>query len=173
MKLYDIGEMVEDGWPISVDMQRRETFLSLSNVRGDDGAELRLLFHPHISNVLLDGANPLQEKDFKYVVLAEGAIAHYQEDFCVMRPQQEDQAALLRVCISPGEGGTIKYSFGKDVDVIAEGSMGFDETRFPVYVLVMPEGSSFTVERTGDLGGYGDLKMRFTWDGAELVRLPG
>ena len=80
---------------------------------------------------------------------------------------------MLRVCISPGVGGTIKYTFSKEVDVIAEGSMCCDEDRFPVYVLVMPEGSYFTIERTGDMGGYGDATMRFTWDGAELVQLTG
>jgi hypothetical protein len=71
------------------------------------------------------------------------------------------------VGIAPGVGGKIWYVFKEGVQVIAEGVLGTEEDRFPLYVLQLEESASFEVHRDGELGDL-PTKMVFKWDGQEL-----
>lgn len=171
MKLYDVGETIEEGLPIGVLEEENRTFLHVGRDAEDTEARVILPFGKELSEHLLSESNPMCVKRVKSACMMRGTIAREDGELCLVAFTEADGKALVRVGIAHGIGGKIEYYFDEGVDVIAEGIIGVGEEKFPIYVLVLPQGSAFHIERTGDLCGL-PAEMSFTWDGTRIVQKP-
>jgi len=181
MKLLEVGEGVTEGWPVSaripvVDsetgsvMAEGIAFIELGREPEDHDAFADLPFSSQLSSLILEGDNALSLEALKQVALFRGTIARQHGELCLVQSVGDDHKALVKVGIAHGVGGTIEYTFDKGVDIIAEGVLGNGpEERFPIYVLVMPNGTSFHVRRTGDLAGL-PPEMTFSWSGGRMTQ---
>lgn len=168
MKLFDVGENVELGWPVSADVKRRRLFLNLGRNTTNHTAFAHLRFGSSLTQVMFDSSLPPRREDLEDLFIMYGSLAKDDKGVCLVRQRREDPRALVRAGIAPGVGGSVQYVFGDGVDVVAEGALGEEgEDRFPIYVLQVNEGASFEVHRSGDLDGL-PARMVFTWDGTTL-----
>lgn len=170
MKLYDIGETVEEGWRLTADVKRRRLSLSLNRNKNNYAAHASLRVGQSIAKEAFAPENPLSKETIEEELqLPYAVVARDTKGLCVVRQHLPDDKALVRVGIAPGVGGTIRYNIPSEIDIIAEGVLGSKEERFPIYVLLMLKGSSFEMIRTGDTCGLPSA-MKFTWTGTELTR---
>ena len=170
MKLYDVGETVEEGLPVSVLEEEQRAYLNVGrDIEDYECTSVVLPFGGELSRHLLSEDNPMNVKEHREVLVMRGTIAREDGMLCIVGFTGADRTALVRVGIAHGEGGKIQYFFGEYVDIIAEGVLKVGEQAFPVYVLVMPMGSSFYIHRTGDIDGL-PSEMSFLWDGEKMIR---
>lgn len=167
MHLFDLGERVETGWPVSVDIKRKRLFLNLGRSREDPDVPACLRFGPSLTDVFFKRGVPSHEMSFEDLHIMRAGLTRHADDTCLRVQPRPDGRALIRAGIAPGVDGKIWYVFGEGVEVIAEGVLGFEEIQFPMYVLLMNTGAQFEVHRTGELEGLPDL-MIVHWDGSQL-----
>ena len=172
MKLYDVGETIREGLPVTVCDGHERVYIDIGK-EADDYEESTVVvpFSRELSEHLLSKHNPMNAVDHK-AYLFSGAVAREDGHLCIVQHTDPDHTALVRVGIAHGIGGTITYYFGQGVDVITEGVIGVGDERFPVYLLVMLNGSSFHIHRTGDICGL-PSEMSFTWNGLRIIQEPG
>lgn len=174
MRLFDVGERVVEGWPVSSDRKKKRLYLELGKDKGHSRTQLYLRFGSSLVNALFPEAseNPEMLED---LWLLRGGLMKDAYGICLTTQLRADTEALVRSYIAPGVGGEVTYKFN-GVQVLAEGvGEGIGETEdveFPVYLLRMPKGSSFTVNRTGSLedqeGSTLPPSATFSWTGLEL-----
>ncbi len=170
MKLYEVGEEVAEGWPVSAAVQEKVAFIELGREPKDYDAFADLPFSSQLSKLILEGEHALSEEALRQTALYRGTIAREHGELCLVQSVGDDHKALVKVGIAHGVGGTIEYTFDEGVDIVAEGVLGnTPEERFPIYILVMPNGTSFHVHRTGDLAGL-PSEMTFTWSGGNMAQ---
>lgn len=172
MKLYDVGETIEEGLPISVLESEKRTYLNVGRVAEDTDLASILPFSRGLSALLLSADYELNVIKRPDVVMYEGAIAREDGVLCLEQVLTgKDDSAVVRAGLVHGVGGKIEYFLDEGVDIIAEGVLGVGTELFPVYVLVMLKGSSFHIHRTGDIYGL-PAEITFTWDGKKITRNP-
>jgi hypothetical protein len=169
MKTFEVGELIVEGWAIGLDREVCGAFIEVGRDPQEYDAGLFLPFSKKLSALILEGESALSPEVLARTALYQAAVAREDGELCIAQATGVDRTALVKVGIAHGVGGKIEYFFESSVDVIAHGVIGAEEERFPIYVLVMSEGSSFHVHRTGDLCGL-PAEMSFTWDGEKLVQ---
>jgi len=168
VRLFDLGEEIREGWPVSVDMKRKKFFLDLGRdpKRPEVGLDLR--FGTGLSSLFFDMRPPPTEEEVEGLVLERGALMNDALGFCLVRERRPDTDALVRVAIAPGVGGHIQYHFKhENIWTVVSSIMGEPEAPYPVHLVWMQKDSSFELERDGDLDG-APMCMRISWDGENM-----
>jgi hypothetical protein len=171
MRLFDVGERVEEGWPVSSDLRKKRLFLELGRDKQDTDARLFLRFGTSLSNLVFPEARD-QPEMLEDLWLDRASLMSDAWGLCLTRHQYPDTEALVRTGIAPGVGGRVWYAFGKGVHILAEGVHISEITEYPIYLLRLTIGSSFEVHRNGELrdqeGTEVPARSSFIWDGKEL-----
>jgi len=176
MRLFDVGERVVEGWPVSSDIRRHRLYLELGRDKDERDTILFLRFGSSISNTIFqDPEVPHTEwkEILKGLTIVKGNLMTDDFGMCLTRERYPDKEALVRTGIAPGVGGQVWYVFDHGAHVVAEGIFVGEDMEYPIYLLRLSKGARVEVHRSGETedqqGSVLPVKKIITWDGDVLA----
>lgn len=148
MRLFDVGEVTEQGWRLHKRLGKEKDHLFLPV--GSPGSSRYLCLR--VGKSLWE--DPPEVLENAYLMRDRYGV------FCLTRQKQEDDVALVRACVASTLEVPIRYEFSEGAMVVIGGVFGTDPP-VPMYLLEMRRGSSFRWQRGHD-------GVVYTWDGKDL-----